>query len=99
MVSDAKCIDGKILYNICYSDKTGVPHIIFKNIDCYLKENGDYNFLVFCGNKRNESMINIYLKIIKQLYDEIFSFTDEFEDEKFFLIAIPQNLDLKLMII
>ena len=28
-------------------------------------------------------MINIYLKIIKQLKDEIFSLTDEFEDEEF----------------
>ena len=29
-------------------------------------------------------MINIYLKIIKQLHDEIFNFIDEFEDEKSF---------------
>ena len=28
-------------------------------------------------------MINIYLKIIKQLKDEIFSLIDEFEDEGF----------------
>ena len=28
-------------------------------------------------------MINIYLKIIKQPKDEIFSLTDEFEDEEF----------------
>ena len=28
-------------------------------------------------------MINIYLKIIKQLKHEIFSFIDEFEDEEF----------------
>ena len=35
MVSDVKCIDGKMLYNICYSDKIGVPHIVFNNIDCY----------------------------------------------------------------
>ena len=44
-------------------------------------------------------MANIYLKIIKQLHDEIFSFIDEFEDDNFFLMGIPQNLDLKLMII
>ena len=29
-------------------------------------------------------MNNIYLKIIKQLYDEVYSFIDEFEDEKFY---------------
>ena len=28
-------------------------------------------------------MINTFLKIIKQLHDEIFSFIDEFEDDKF----------------
>ena len=34
--------------------------------------------------KKKKSTINIYLKIIKQLHDEIFYFIDEFEDEKFF---------------
>ena len=53
MVSDVKrSTDGKILYNICYSDKTGVPHIVFNNIDCYFKKNGEYNFLVFCKNEK-----------------------------------------------
>ena len=55
--------------------------------------------IVFCDNKKSKSMINIYLKIIKQLYDEIFSFIDKFEDEKNFLMVIPQKLDLKLMMI
>ena len=27
--------DGTMFYNVYYSDKTGVPHIVFKNIDCY----------------------------------------------------------------
>ena len=89
----------EIWYNICYSDKIGVPHIIFNNIDCYFKKNGNYSFLVFCDNEKNKTMINIYLKIIKQLHDRIFSFIDEFEDEYLFLMVIPQNLDLKLMII
>ena len=36
MVNDTKqCIDGTIIYNICYSDKTGFPYIVFNNIDCY----------------------------------------------------------------
>ena len=30
--------DGKIIYNICYNDKIGVTHIVFNNIDCYLKK-------------------------------------------------------------
>ena len=39
MVSNAKeCADGTMLYNLCYSDKIGVPHIVFNNIDCYLKK-------------------------------------------------------------
>ena len=39
MVSNAKeCSDGTILYNLCYSDKIGVPHIVFNNIDCYFKK-------------------------------------------------------------
>ena len=39
MVSDTKeSTDGAMIYNICYSDKTGVPHIVFNNIDCYFKK-------------------------------------------------------------
>ena len=33
-VSNAKeCADGTMLYNLCYSDKIGVQHIVFNNID------------------------------------------------------------------
>ena len=36
MVSDTKpCREGIMIYNLCYFDKTGVPHIVFNNIDCY----------------------------------------------------------------
>ena len=39
MVSNAKeCTDGTMRYNPCYSDKIGVPHIVFNNIDCYFKK-------------------------------------------------------------
>ena len=79
-----ECTDGTIFYNICYSDKTGVPHIVFNNIDCYFKTNGDYSSLIFCDNNNNKkNIINIYFKIIKQLRDEVFSFLDEFEDHNF----------------
>ena len=34
MVSDAKeCTDGTMLYNLYNSDKSGVPHIVFNNIE------------------------------------------------------------------
>ena len=36
MVDNVKeCANGTMLYNIYYSDKTGVPHIVFNNIDYY----------------------------------------------------------------
>ena len=45
MVSDTKeCTDGTMVDNICYSNKTGVPHIVFNNTDCYLKKSGTSNF-------------------------------------------------------
>ena len=35
-INDTKqCTDDTIIYNICYNDKIGVPHIVFNNIDCY----------------------------------------------------------------
>ena len=38
-INDTKqCRDGAIIYNICYNDKIGVPHIVFNNIDCYFKK-------------------------------------------------------------
>ena len=72
-----------MLYNIYYSDKTGVPPIVFNNIDCYFKKNCDYSSLIFCDDNKNKNIINIYFKIIKQLRDEVFSFIDEFEDHNF----------------
>ena len=84
MVSDSKeCSDGAMLYNLCYSDKTGVPHIVFNNIDCYFKKSGIFSYLVFCVNDKNKAMISNYGKIFEQLEDEIFSFIDEFKDKEF----------------
>ena len=85
MVSnDKECTDDTMLYNVFYSDRIGVPHIVFNNIDCCFKKSDDFSFLIFCDNKKNKSMMKNYLKIIKQLHDEIFSFIDEFEDETLF---------------
>ena len=34
-VDDFKgCKDGSVIFNICYSDENGVPHIVFNNIKC-----------------------------------------------------------------
>ena len=39
MVGDVKeGASGTVLHNIYYSDKTGVPHIDFNNIDCYFEK-------------------------------------------------------------
>ena len=36
IVSDNKrCTDGTMIYNLCYFDKTGVPHIVLNSTDCY----------------------------------------------------------------
>ena len=45
MVSNAKgCTDATMVYNICYSDKIGVPRIDFNNIECLFKKGGDFRF-------------------------------------------------------
>ena len=83
-INDTKeCTDDTIIYNICYNDKFGVPHIVFNNIDCYFLKNKWNSSLIFCDNNENKIMINIYFKIIKQLRDEVFSLIDEFEDGDF----------------
>ena len=39
MVANVKeFTDGTMLYNIYYSYKTGVPHIVFNNVDCYFRK-------------------------------------------------------------
>ena len=84
MISNAKeCTDGTMLCNLCYSDKTGVPHIVFNNTDSIFKKCETYSYLVFCVNDKNKAMIYNYGKIFEQLEYEIFSFIDEFEDEEF----------------
>ena len=41
MINDFKgCKDGSILFNLCYYDENGVPHIVFNNIDCIFKKYG-----------------------------------------------------------
>ena len=37
-INTKQCRDGTIIYNICYNDKIGAPHIAFNNIDCYFKK-------------------------------------------------------------
>ena len=98
MVNDFKgCKDGEILFNLCYSDETCVSHIVFNNIDCVFKKSGIYSYLIFFADGKNKDMIKNYGKIIKQIEDEIFSFVDEFENEKFNFNG--HFMRLKLMII
>ena len=40
-------------------------------------------------------MINIYLKVFKQLHDEICSFIDKFEDENFFFYNLVYDEKIK----
>ena len=86
-INDTKqCTDGTIIYNICYNDKIGVPHIVFNNIDSYFLKNEWNSSLIFCDNIKNKNIINIYFKITKQLRDEVFSFIGEFEDDNFIFV-------------
>ena len=100
MVSNAKeCADNTMLYNFCYSDKIGVSHIVFNNIDCCFKKSDDFSFLFFFADGKNKNMMYNHGKIIKQSEDEIFSFIDEFEDEKFIFHGDFMRFKFKLMII
>ena len=48
MVNNFKdCIDSSIIFNLSYSDETGVPHIVFNNIECIFRKCGIYSYLVF----------------------------------------------------
>ena len=83
-VNDFKrCKDGSILFNSCYSDETGVSHIVFNNIDCIFKKSGIYSYLIFLADGKHKDTMKNYGKIIKQLENDIFSFIDGFEDEEF----------------
>ena len=58
MINDTKCIDERILYNICYSDKISVPHIVFNNIECYFLK------------KMITIIFQFYVIIKKKIYDK-----------------------------
>ena len=99
MVNDSKqCTDSTLIYNICYNDKIGVPHIVFNNIDCYFLKNVEYSSLIFCDHNKTKNIIDIYFKIIKQIRDEVFSFVDEFEDHDFYDIKKKFDHDIKIII-
>ena len=84
MVNDSKgCKDGSILFNLCYSEVNGFPHIVFEYIECIFRKCGIYSSIVFCENNKNKDLVNNYVKIIDQLKEEIISWVDEFEDDSF----------------
>ena len=81
MVNDFKgCKDGSILFNLCYSDENGVPHIIFNNMECIFRKSGTYSYLIFVKSNKNKDMINNYVKIIDPIGEEITSWIDELEE-------------------
>ena len=84
MVNDSKgCKDGSIMFNLCYCEENGVPHIVFNNIECIFRKCAIYSCLVFCENVKNKEVANDYIRIIDQIKDEIKSWVDEFEDDSF----------------
>ena len=56
MVNDFRgCRDGSILFNLCYSDKIGVPHIVFNNTECIFKKSGIYcYYFIFCESDKKK---------------------------------------------
>ena len=85
MVNDFKgCKDGSVVFNLCYSDETGVPHIFVNNIECIFRKCGIYSNLIFCETDKNKDMINNYVKIIDQLKEELLSWIDELEEDVIF---------------
>ena len=71
------------MFNLCYCEENGVPHIVFNDIECIFRKYGVYSYLVFCENNKNKDMINNYIKIVDQVKEEILSWIDEFEDGSF----------------
>ena len=68
MINDFKgCRDGSVLFNLCYSDENGIPHIFFNHIEYIFRRSGLFSYLIFCESKKNNNMINNYVKIIDQL--------------------------------
>ena len=85
MVNDFKGYkDGPVLFNLCYFDENGVPHIVFNNIECIFKKSGIYSCFIFCKSDKNKDMINNYFKIIDQIGEEITSWIDELEEDDSF---------------
>ena len=55
MVNHFKGIkDGSVLFSLCCSDETGVPHIVFNNIECIFRRSGLISYLIFCENKKKQ---------------------------------------------
>ena len=88
MVNDFKgCKNGSILFNLCYSDKTGGPHIVFNDTECIFKTSGIYSYLIFCESDKNKDMIYNYVGIIDQLKEEIISWEDRLEEDDSFTLG------------
>ena len=77
----------ELLFNLCYSDENGVPHIVFNNIECIFKKSGIYNYLIFCESDKNKIVINNYVKFTDQINYEITSWIDELEKDDSFRLG------------
>ena len=88
MVNDFKgCKNGSILFNLCYSDKAGGPHIVFNDTECIFKKSGICSYLIFCDSDKNKDMIYNYVGIIDQLKEEIISWEDRLEEDDSFTLG------------
>ena len=60
MVSNAKkCTEGTMLYNLCYSDKIRVPHIVFNNMDYCFKKVMILVFNFFFADGKNKNTYDV----------------------------------------
>ena len=88
MVNNFKgCKDGSIVFNLCYCEKSCVPHIVFNNIGCIFKKSGVVSYLIFCEKDKNKNMQDNYVSIIDQLEEEILSWVDRLEEDEIFKLG------------
>ena len=63
--------NGSTMFDISYCKENNTPHIVFNNSECIFRKSGIYSYLIFCETEENKKMLDIYVKIIDEIKDQI----------------------------
>ena len=68
---------GSTFCGIHYCEKSNTPYIIFNNVKCIFRKNGENKYLIICESRKNKEMLKSYTKIFDEIKKQIMFITGD----------------------